>query len=647
MTVLTFVEERPAGDATAARTATCHRQAPPQAGDRTTGELSYLLFDGQERDEIHTGWRTLIASEPFRPRHGLTPDERTVLSYERLRLVNDTAADPLALAYDPHRLASLHEWTGVVDSGLTTLTGIHYNLFLGSLLDHDGYQRDLAAFTSLNRIGTFLCTELEHGNDAAALETTAEFDRESGGFILHTPTAGAAKFMPNTSVTGGPKAALVAARLVSDGQDQGVFLFLTPLSDEVGILPGITVRELPQRMGSPVDHCLTTFDRVWLPQAAMLQSEHGRLDDKGALRSTLGNRRKRFLRSISRVTAGKLCMSAAAVGVSRTALTLAVRHAHFRHISGPRTGQWAPLVAHRSHHGRLLQAMATAYAMTFLHRTVVSRWAEHQEADRSETERLVAIAKSWSTWQARDIIIECRERCGAQGLFTPNRLAELMADIEGTITAEGDNLVICLKAAAEMIFNHEVDLPPTGALPMSERTLSDPAFLQELLGEVEAIWQTRARLALRQGKKGDPTARWNATSAPALEIVFAHAERQAAQALLTAAGLATDPLARFLLDRLGRLFLLKQLSKHTGDLLAEERMTADHVRALPQAVETAIAELAPHLMTLVEAFDIPEEALSAYPLARGAYVGDDLTTPAHTAATRTARRFDTAPQTPA
>ncbi|MCX5203256.1 acyl-CoA dehydrogenase family protein [Streptomyces sp. NBC_00237] len=631
------------------RTATCltepRTEPVPQLPDRTVGELAHLLFDGELRDEIHTDWRTLIAEDAFRPRHDLTPKERMALSYERLRLVNDATADPLALAYDPHRLASLHEWTGVVDSGLTTLTGIHYNLFLGSLLDHDGFQRDLTDFASLHRTGTFLCTELEHGNDAAALETTAEFDRESGGFILHTPTPGAAKFMPNTSVTGGPKTALVAARLMADGQDEGAFLFLTPLSDEAGILPGITVRELPQRMGSPVDHCLTTFDRVWLPQTAMLQSQHGRLDDNGELQSTLGNRRKRFLRSIKRVTTGKLCMSAAAVGVSRTALTLAVRHAHYRHISGPRSGQWAPLVAQRSHHGRLLEAMATTYAMTFLHRTVVSRWTEHQEADRNETERLVAIAKSWSTWQARDIIIECRERCGAQGLFTTNRLAELMADIEGTITAEGDNLVICLKAAAEMIFDHEVDLPATRALPLSERTLNDPAFLQELLGGVEEIWQTRARLALRQGKKGDPTARWNATSAPALEMVFAHAQRQAAKALLTAADRATEPQARFLLDGLGRLFQLRQLSKHTGDLLAEERMTADHVRALPQAVETVIAELAPHLMTLVDAFDIPEEALSAYPLARGAYVGDDLAVPPHTAAV-TLRRFAASAPTP-
>lgn len=115
-----------------------------------------------------------------------------------------------------------------MDGGLCTVASIHYNLFLGSLLDHDVEGRDLSAFTSMKRTGTFLCTELEHGNDVASMETTAVLDRTTNGFVLNTPTPGARKFMPNTSTIGGPKSAVVAARLVIDGRDQGVFLFLTP-----------------------------------------------------------------------------------------------------------------------------------------------------------------------------------------------------------------------------------------------------------------------------------------------------------------------------------------------------------------------------------------------------------------------------------
>jgi acyl-CoA oxidase len=587
-------------------------------GERTAAEeLTHLLFDQQDRARVHDTWRTLVSGEAFAYRPDLSPDERTALSYDRLRLVNAAVDNPQALASDPRMLASLHEWTGFLDGALGTLSGIHYNLFLGSFVDHDGYRHDLSEYVSMNRTGTFLCTELDHGNDAAAMETTATLDPATGGFLLDTPHPGAQKFMPNTSLVGGPKSALVAARLMVEGKDKGVFLFLVPLSDEVGHLPGITVRALPPKLGSSVDHCLTSFDRVWLPREALLEAEHGQLSPEGTVTSSVGSRRKRFLRSIGRVTTGKLCMSAAAIGVSRTALAIAVRHAHRRHISGPKSGQRLPLAAHRSHHGRLLHALATGYAMTFLHRHVVTRWAGHTSADRAEVERLVAIAKGWITWEARDITLECRERCGAQGLFRVNGLSELQQDLESAITAEGDNLVVWLKAGGEMLFGHDpVERGHLG--PVSpDQELADLAFLRGLLAEAESIWQARARTALREGPAGDPVGRWNEASTAALEVVSAHARLQAADAFLATAAQATQPTARFLLHSLCRLFLLKQIGEHTGDLLAEGLMTADHVRGLPKTIETVIADLAPHMTTLVEAFALPPEYLATIPLAGG------------------------------
>ncbi|NBE54458.1 acyl-CoA oxidase [Streptomyces sp. YC537] len=587
-----------------------------------TGEITHILFDRNQQSHIHQPWRKLISRREFRNPPGLSTAERTELSYARLRLVNETMDDPEALASDAHRLAALHEWTGAVDASLGALSGIHYNLFLGSLHDHNESVagRDLDEFTSMRRTGTFLCTELEHGNDASAMETTATYDRPTDSFVLHTPTAGAQKFMPNTSTTGGPKSALVAARLLMDEEDQGVFLFLTPLTDENGTLPGVTVRRLPERAGHPLDHCLTAFDQVRLERAALLESEHGRLDADGTLSSSLGNRRKRFLHSVQRVTTGKLCMSGAAVGVSRAALAIAVRYAHARYISGPKANQRIPLVAHRSHHGRLLFGLSTAYAMTFLHRKVVSQWAAHDStADNSELERLVALTKSWTTWQARDIAIECRERCGAPGLFSANALSDIATNIEGTITAEGDNLVISLKAAAEMLFNHQ---PPArrSELPAAEQSLTDVYFLRDLLVESEAIWQSKARSALRQGPPRDPVRRWNAASSSALELADVHTRRQAAEAFLDAAAAAVGTKARYLLHQLARLFLLKEVVGHSGELLAGGLITVEHVRDLPAAIEEIVADLAPHMMTLVDAFDLPEEFFAQVPIANEDYV---------------------------
>ncbi|MER6695525.1 acyl-CoA oxidase, partial [Streptomyces minutiscleroticus] len=165
-----------------------------------SADLTRTLY-GDRFAQLHEPWRKLLSTAAFRYQEGLAPDDRAALSYERLRLVNDAVADPVRLVQDIEQLSAVHEWMGAVDQGLGTVASIHFNLFLGSLLDHDGRQRDLREFTALTRTGTFLCTEAAHGNSASQLETTAAYDPDSRTFLLHTPSPAAAKFMPNTSST--------------------------------------------------------------------------------------------------------------------------------------------------------------------------------------------------------------------------------------------------------------------------------------------------------------------------------------------------------------------------------------------------------------------------------------------------------------
>ncbi|MGA4863692.1 acyl-CoA dehydrogenase [Streptomyces lavendulocolor] len=587
---------------------------PGSYPDLDSARLTDVLFaDGPESADVHGMWRKAVSTGLFRHRSDAGTRERWQLSYDRLRILNEELLRPEDLARDPRGLAALHEWAAVVDGATATVAGIHYNLFLGSLLDdHLSPPRDLSAFYGLDRIGTFLCTERAHGNDAAALETLARYDREREEFVLHTPHEGAQKYMPNTSAVGGPKSAVVAARLLVGDRDHGVFLFLVPLSDHCGTLPGITVTVLPERVGSPVDHCVTSFDHVRLPRTALVQGEHGRLLPDGTLVSSVGSARKRFLHAIGRVTVGKLCMSASTLGGCRAALAIAVRYAHTRYISGPVAGRRVPLAAHRSHHARLLDRVATAYAMTFLHRAVTERWITHASEERAAVERLVALTKGWITWQAREIVIESRERCGARALFPVNGLAEYPANADGAITAEGDNLAIWCKAAAEMIFGHPLAPEPRPAA--GTESLTDPAFLRRAVSAAEHYWHTSARCDLRHGTAGDALGRWNNASAAALNLAETHTIGQASDAFATAIAHATDPRTRAALHDLHVLFLLHQVHAHSGLLLAEGALTRDQVRALSHTQHVLTARLAPHLLALTDAFTIPEEHLSSLPM---------------------------------
>ncbi|MFC5958035.1 acyl-CoA dehydrogenase [Streptomyces pratens] len=576
-------------------------------------ELATALF-GTRTATFHHPWMRLFSSAPFSYQEGLTDEARIRLSYERLRLVNNAIDDPLAFAGDPAALSAMHEWAGVVDAGMATCASIHYNLFLGSLLDHDHDDRDLTEYVQMARVGTFLCTELAHGNDAAQMETTCTFDRDTGGFVLNTPRPDACKWMPNTSPVGGPKDAVVAARLLVDDRDLGVFLFLTPIHDAHGTpTPGIEIRRLPQTASSPVDHCSTSFHHLQLPYTALLQGDHGRLTRDGRFTSSLGSPRKRFLRSIGRVTMGKLCMSAYSLGTTRHALTVAIRHAHNRRTSGMTSGHKVPLFAHRSHHAPLLEATATAYAATLLQRSVTQQWTDAADSDLEQCERLIAVTKGWITWQARAIMTECRERCGAQGLILANGIAGQLAANEGTITAEGDNKVIWVKAAGEMLLGGSTP-QPVSDIPPEQRSLNDPQYPQDLLADIERIWHERARARLRTGRAPSPLARWNTTVTPALQLVDAHAHRLAGQALSHSADQAGTEQTRQLLTDLHRLFTFRQIAAHSGDLLAQGRITADQVQQLPDAIDNVIAALEPHALTLIEGFDVPEELLDNHPM---------------------------------
>ncbi|MFF9348884.1 acyl-CoA dehydrogenase [Streptomyces sp. NPDC014734] len=592
------------------------------SGERSTELLTAVLL-GDDHHREHDFWRRLIGTEPFRRPDRATSRERLDLAYARLRVLNDSLDSGSALAADPRALAALHEWLGPVDPALATVAGIHYNLFLGSLLDHDDdRRRDLSDFLRLRSVGTFLCTEVEHGNDAAAIETTARYDRARDGFVLHTPHAGAQKFMPNTSPAGGPKTGLVAARLLADGDDHGVFLFLVPLTDAERALPGVRVRRLPACVGSPVDHCLTSFDQVFVGRDALLDGEHGRIGADGGFSSAVVNRRRRLLASIGRVTAGKISMSACAVGSARATLAVAVRYGGHRRVSGPRGTGRVPVMAHRSHHGPLAGAMATVFAMSLLHRRALDRWEARKDVpgrEREEAERLVAVTKGWITWQARSVIVECRERCGAHGLLESNGMSALLTGVEGAITAEGDNLAIHAKAAAEMLFAAE---PAEHPVPSDNGPgdLLDPGFLGGLLAALEKIWFGRARRAMGSAPQGDPLGRWNAASGPALRGVEAHAHRQAAEAYADAVAGLPHGRAREELVRLQRLFVLERIARDSGDLLASGHVTADQVESLPDVVDRLITAVAARLPELVESFALPGALLADWPIAGSDYV---------------------------
>lgn len=594
---------------------TCDPVAPmvPLLDASTADALSQVIFAQDDFDQVHEPWRQLISGPLFRYRSGLSEEERTALSYERLRAANALLEHPLALAADSVRLAGAHEWIAMADPTCASLLSLHQNLYLGSLVEADKQP----ARTMDDSTGVFMATEVGCGNDAASLRTTATWDPTSRTFDLHTPHAVAQKFMPNSSGTGGAKTAVVAARLLADATDHGVLLFHVPLTFPDGSPhPGIRIRRLPERAGSALDHCVTAFDHVQLPAHALLEGEQGRLADDGTFTSSISNPRARFLHSIRRVTPGRLSMAACSIGVARSALHIATLYAHHRYVAG--RPDRVPIAAHRTHAERLVTRIAQTYAMTFLHRQNVRAWATCTPHNRDRTERDIALAKAWLTWTARETVIEARERCGAQGMIPFNGLSGLAEALDGAVSAEGDNLPVMAKAGSELLFEHPTPPLPAGSWDPSLTSLSD---LRQLLTLVEALTAARARAGFHDDHGEHPRglARWNRASLPAVEAAELYTLVQAADAFAHATQACPHPGARTLLTEMARLFLLQQLQPHTGTLQAQGYLSGTAVLAIPHAIEDCLDALSPHMLTLTHAFAVPEGYLASVPIAHATY----------------------------
>ncbi|KAJ7184614.1 acyl-CoA dehydrogenase NM domain-like protein [Mycena filopes] len=382
--------------------------------------------------------------------HSLSTEAKVRLSIEKARRI----ASVYRLKLDDIADLSPKFWTFhsdpiiTDDMGATTLLAIQYNLVIGTIMDAVGSERvDLLGL--LNDLlefkisGQYCLTEVDHGLDAANVETTATVSGD--GFVLHSPHLGAAKFMPPTIPCGLPCIAVVMARLIENGVDLGIKPFLVPINDGKHMSAGVVARLLPPRGGStPVRHSITSFDRVFLPGSALLHRASAT-----AIDASDGQKRLDYLKTIWRIAIGSLTLSAVTMsGLARTAYTVAIYSKRRRIGSSIPT----PIIQFTTQHAPIL----TAFAQSFVLAEFYKRAAEVLKDSRLDSRvqhGIVACFKAVALRHVQDTALTLSERCGAQGMFNYNGISELHADMRGVAIAEGDILVLSIRLATELLLD--------------------------------------------------------------------------------------------------------------------------------------------------------------------------------------------------
>ncbi|MDS1271057.1 acyl-CoA dehydrogenase [Lipingzhangella sp. LS1_29] len=559
--------------------------------------------------ELHADIRNTLRADIFDFREGLTDNQACQLSYQRVRFLRDRLNIPGDVARTPMRLFALLEWSALLDPTANALLSIHYGLCLGTLCIHGNNQPELDQYTreleSMSSFGVYLVTELGYGNNASALETEADYDPRSNEFILNTPRPRAAKFMPNaTFLEGIPKLGIAMAKLKINGKDEGVFPFIVRLTDSAGPCRNIQITPLPHKPGHHLDNAITVFSQKRVPRANFVPGTHGTLNPNGEFNSSI-SRRQRFLQSVNALLLGRIGLTSGLVSCARASLVIALKYSIQRHSFAPGRND-VPLIQYRSQQRELFSQLAATYSMTSLMNNVKSRYAMMQNEPSEDLEEFISVAKAIASWSSSETIHICRERCGAQGMFAINRIADYVGAAQTVITAEGDNLVI-LSIAAGSLLQHRTPRPSTP----EPGQLNDPRSMYDLLSyrEESLRWEIRDKYGQALLDTRERLDAWNDNLNPALDMARTYGSRTALGSFLDDISTVTHPDANSALTLLATVYGLNEIAKDSGWYLAHGVLTADQVLSISRTLDELCVQILPYIPLLIEGFALPNSVL--------------------------------------
>ncbi|MCG7308717.1 acyl-CoA dehydrogenase [Brachybacterium sp. ACRRE] len=554
----------------------------------------------------------------------------------------------------------------VADPSLQIKAGVQWGLFTSAIVqlgDEDQQRRWVPGAMSLEIPGAFAMTEIGHGSDVQSLGTTATFDPEGGDdgeWVIHTPFRAATKdYLGNAAVHA--RAATVFARLITRGVDHGVHCFYVPVRDEAGeMLPGVRSEDDGEKGGlNGIDNGRLAFDHVRVPRTNLL-NRYGDVAPDGAYSSPIESPGRRFFTMLGTLVQGRVSLDGSANRASQLALTIALTYAsQRRQFTAASPTQETVLLDYQSHLARLLPKLAATYAGAFAHEQLLQAFDDvfsgrgDTPEGREDLETLAAALKPTSTRLALDTIQECREACGGQGFMAENQLVGLHQDLDVYATFEGDNTVLLQLVAKRLLADYTSELrsidragigrfiaqradvlahrhTPWGRLVQtasdagnarrSSETLRQADVQEHLLAERARVKVEEVALALRPGARMDPAdaaALVNKHQVEMLDAARAHADLVRWRAFTAGIDSLEDEGSREILTDVRDLFGLSLLQDDLAWYLLNGQLSAQRGRQVSADIKRLLWRLRPHVLDLVDAFDVRPGHVRA-PIALGA-----------------------------
>ncbi|KAL3084073.1 hypothetical protein niasHS_009206 [Heterodera schachtii] len=464
-------------------------------------------------------------------------------------------------------------------------------------------------------IATYVQTEMGHGTNLKALETTATYDASRQEFVFNSPTITSTKWWPgNLGKTA--NFAVVMAQLYTNGKCYGAHPFWVQLRDieTHKPLPGITVGDIGPKFGiGSNDNGFLRFNNYRIPRMHMLM-KHAKVLPSGEyvppMHSKVGYTSMMYVRSVM----GEIRPGAGEVKV----------------------------LDYQTQQYRLFPQIARVYAIAFtgiyimdMYKSVMANINAGDASLLSDLHSLGSGLKSVTSWQTSLGIEQCRMACGGHGYSEASGLPALYTMAVGGCTYEGENMVMLLqcarslmKLAAELRSSDRTNQrdakkcanPVTGYLynvsPPQKCRISQESGPDAYLEAFEHVARRnvfRAYERLDQLRKRGRSAEeaWNESGVALTKASKAHTMNFMAKTFVERTKLMDDPASRAVLENFVSLFLSYELLHCAEPLLEDSFISAQQMEYVRLKMYDSMQRIRPNAVTVVDSFDFTDAELKS------------------------------------
>ncbi|KAI9006371.1 hypothetical protein DFJ74DRAFT_690592 [Hyaloraphidium curvatum] len=414
-------------------------------------DLTHVLHGGADNFAKYEHYRAIVEEDPvlesmnkirsyFLPRkEHVFNGWRKIKRLKELRMQHSWSRAELDMA-----IAALNESLPINQSD---------GIFKGAIATNGSDEQVNAWFKLADNwqtLGSYGQTELGHGSNVSALETTATYDPESQTFDLHSPTLTSAKFWPGGLALTGTHSVVYAQLVLPGNKKMGVNPFYVQLRDpDTGDwLPGIKSMDLGPKMAyAALDNGFCYFSHVQIPLTALLSRAVTLSPDGVFTRNPAYDSRNHF---------ATMLLTRIAIGMSygiclASGCTIATRYTCIRRQFGNDSkGKELKVLDYPSMRMRVLVPLAASFAFHFAGQAL-SRLAEPlRKGDFRMLQELHAASsclKVSGSLYATGGLEELRRAQGGLGFSLLSGMPSFVGQIARLNTVEGDTYVLTQQTA--------------------------------------------------------------------------------------------------------------------------------------------------------------------------------------------------------